>query len=455
MNTPILDALLKEIELLKGGQTSTPLSEIVVSNPVELQTALDSSATRILVRPGTYSGNFILKPKSTNTVVIGTDFEGRAKPNYIFPTLHAKDKFISTLQILPNSHDYSFNGIEFTGVALDRNVIECGVGAVTAQELPRNITFNKCWIHGTDAPFGHRGIYFDAINGIITSCLFSDFVEQGRDSNAIGIFQGGPYLIENNQFEASGEGILIGGVDPKIPGMIPNNIIIKNNTFFKPLAWKPVYTDGKLTSGYPGSVKNMFELKNAEKVTISNNIFENVWIDAQSGSGIVFTVRNQDGAAPWSNIRDVLFINNIVKNVPGSSINILATDNNHPSGLMERVYVRNNLFLNCANGIQIGDGGANLEFTNNVFLGIKGKFLSFYGKPLTAFKFNKNFAAPGEYGIAGDSTTLGTPSLEKFAPGYEFLGNTIEVSPARPINYPIGNLIVPSGTIKETDWKLL
>ncbi|HXG90746.1 MAG TPA: hypothetical protein VNN73_00055, partial [Blastocatellia bacterium] len=46
------------------------------------------------------------------------------------------------------------------------------------------------------------------------------------------------------------------------------------------------------------SVKNLFELKNARRVLIDANLFENNWVDGQSGFAILFTVRNQDGTAP-------------------------------------------------------------------------------------------------------------------------------------------------------------
>ncbi|MBI2122939.1 MAG: hypothetical protein HYT96_02125, partial [Armatimonadetes bacterium] len=46
---------------------------------------------------------------------------------------------------------------------------------------------------------------------------------------------------------------------------------------------------------------------------VDGNLFENNWQDAQGGTAILFTVRNQDGGAPWSVVQDVTFTNNIVR----------------------------------------------------------------------------------------------------------------------------------------------
>ncbi|HKG22692.1 MAG TPA: hypothetical protein VKC34_12405, partial [Blastocatellia bacterium] len=61
------------------------------------------------------------------------------------------------------------------------------------------------------------------------------------------------------------------------------------------------------------SVKNIFELKNARRVLVDGNLFENNWVDGQNGTAILFTVRNQEGTAPWSVVEDVTFTNNVLR----------------------------------------------------------------------------------------------------------------------------------------------
>lgn len=90
-------------------------------------------------------------------------------------------------------------------------------------------------------------------------------------------------------------------------------------------------------------MKNLFELKNAQRVIIDGNIFENNWGDAQVGYAILFTVRNQDGTVPWSVVRDVQLTNNIIRH-SASAIQLLGTDYIHPSQQTERITVANNVF---------------------------------------------------------------------------------------------------------------
>src|SRR6185369_7920203 len=99
------------------------------------------------------------------------------------------------------------------------------------------------------------------------------------------------------------------------------------NHVAKSLAWKP----GE--PGYAGTawtVKNLFELKNARRVRVEGNLFENNWVQAQIGFAIVLTVRNQDGRAPWSVVEDVTFANNVVR-ASTSGVNIHGRDS---SGLI-------------------------------------------------------------------------------------------------------------------------
>jgi len=56
---------------------------------------------------------------------------------------------------------------------------------------------------------------------------------------------------------------------------------------------------------------------------VEENLFEFNWADAQNGFAILFTVRNQDGGAPWASIEDVTFRGNVIRHA-GGGVNILA-----------------------------------------------------------------------------------------------------------------------------------
>jgi hypothetical protein len=81
---------------------------------------------------------------------------------------------------------------------------------------------------------------------------------------------------------------LLGGADPAIPNLVPSDIEIRRNHFAKPLSWRvgdPSY------AGIHWAVKNLLELKNAQRVLIVGNVLDHNWYDAQDGFGILFTVR--------------------------------------------------------------------------------------------------------------------------------------------------------------------
>ena len=91
--------------------------------------------------------------------------------------------------------------------------------------------------------------------------------------------------------------------------------------------------------------KNLLEFKNAQRVTIDGNRFENNWSGDQPGYAIVLTPRNVAGRTPWSAVRDVTFTNNIVRHTAGA-VNILGYDDTQPAGsqITQRITIRNNLF---------------------------------------------------------------------------------------------------------------
>ena len=436
--TPTLDKLIQELLLLKGK------GETVVTTSAQLQAALDSDAEVISVAVGDYVGNFKIRVKPTKTLVRGLAFNGRAKPEYAYPKLIAQDRLRSVLENVGPASNYTFQGLEFTGVAPDRDTVTVGQLTMTSlAEVPANILFDQVYIHGVNS-LGHRGLQFNVTNGVVVNSYFSEFVEIARDSQAIMVANGpGPYIFANNYLEASGENILFGGSDPGIPNLTPSDITIEDNLFFKPLDWK---------LKFPHSVKNLFEIKHAKNVKIRNNVFENVWADNQSGDAVIFNVRNQSSRCPWCNIENVEFGCNVIRNAGNFAVNVLGMDTNYPSGTMKNLTITNNLMVDVANGIFI-NGGLDLTISLNSIYGVKGRFLGFDGLPTLGFKFLNNTVISGANGITGKNTTLGTPTLDFHAPGYIFTDNTVEITPLRKIAYPAGTILVQPGTLRvPADW---
>ena len=85
-----------------------------------------------------------------------------------------------------------------------------------------------------------------------------------------------------------------------------------------------VYTGSAETVATPRAtgkiwnVKNLLELKNAQRVLIDGNIFEHSWAASQKGYAILLTPRNQNGNAPWAAVRDITLSNNMIRHVAGA-----------------------------------------------------------------------------------------------------------------------------------------
>ena len=254
----------------------------------------------------------------------------------------------------------------------------------------------------------------------VVDSYLSDFKEAGADSQAIAGWNGpGPFKISNNFLEAAGENLLFGGADPSIPDLVPADIEIRGNHLAKPLRWRAGSRDFE---GTQWSVKNLFELKNARRVIIEGNVFEYNWPQSQNGFAILFTVRNQDGAAPWSVVEDVTFANNVVRHV-ASAINMLGRDDIHPSRRTARIAIRNNLFVDVGGQwgggrlFQLLDGTSDVSIDRNT--AFQSDSLLFGGDhaPHTGFVFQDNIALHNRYGIIGSGTATGRPSLDRYFPG--------------------------------------
>jgi hypothetical protein len=168
-----------------------------------------------------------------------------------------------------------------------------------------HLVFDRLWIHGTAQDETTRGIMLSGITyAAIVDSYLSDFhctAISGScgDSQAIGGGTGsslmGPYRITNNFLEAAGENILFGGGPATVA---PADIEIRGNHMFKPATWQKGHANfvgGR--DGHPFIVKNLFELKNGQRVLLEGNILEHSWGGfSQVGFGILLTPKNQAGA---------------------------------------------------------------------------------------------------------------------------------------------------------------
>jgi hypothetical protein len=433
---------------------------LAVADGGDVQAALDAARPGdvvTLAAGATFTGPFTLPRKSgVGWITVRTSAADARLPAgrrvspadaAAMPKLIVRAGAGGAIQAAPGAHHFRLVGLEIKpapGVFV-YTLVELGSAGATSEAMqPHDIVVDRCYIHGDPARGGRRGIALNGRSLAVIDSHVGDFKEVGADSQALMGWNGpGPFTIVNNYLEAAGENVMFGGGDPAIRDLVPSDIEIRGNHFFKPLAWRRGHP------GYAGtawSVKNLFELKNARRVLVEGNVFENVWHADQAGFAVQLTVRNQDGGAPWSTIEDVTFARNVVRHV-GSGINILGTDEPKPSRTMQRVLIRGNLFEDVS-GARWGGHGRLFQMldyrvgTSDVVIehntGFQdGTVLYADGVPHTRFVYRNNVTPKGAYGVLGNNQGEGLATLRTYFPGAVFVKNVI--AGAVPSLYPGDN----------------
>src|SRR5205809_492696 len=417
---------------------------IAVSSGGDLQAALNAAQPGdvITLQAGaTFTGPFTLPNKAgTGWITVRTSAPDsslpapgtRVTPSYaaVMPKIVAGSNVGPAIQAASGAHHFRFIGIEAKPLpgAKTFRIIELGTGGETSTAtLPHDIIIDRCYIHGNPGEPEIRGVAFNGSRLAVIDSYLSEFKDCCQDTQAIMGWNGpGPFKIVNNYLEAAGENVMFGGADPSITNLVPADIEIRGNHFFKPTAWRGVWA----------AVKNLFELKNARRVLIEGNIFENNWLAAQGGWAVQFTVRNQDGTAPWSTIEDVTFQKNIVRH-SGSGVNILAADDPNPSQTMKRVLVRDNLFADINGTTWGGNGrlfqilgyaGGSTDLVIEHNSGFQQENVNYSeGVPHLGFIYRNNITPRGAagFGFIGQGAAEGISTLTIYFPLAEFQRNVI------------------------------
>jgi hypothetical protein len=200
------------------------------------------------------------------------------------------------------------------------------------------------------------------------------------------------------------------------------------------------------TKGTRWSVKNLFELKNAQDVLIEGNVFENLWVADQTGYAIGLTPRNQGGNAPWAVVQRVTFTNNLVRHSAGG-VNILGHDSPNVSQQANHLTIQNNVFddLTAATWgsgsrfLIVGDGPDSVVVDHNTVNTTNSTVVQLYGAstPDTNFQYTNNMSPHNTYGLIGDNVGIGLPAINAYLPGGVFARNVLAGGQAS--NYPTGN----------------
>jgi hypothetical protein len=318
--------------------TPAPGSVITVKAGGNLQTALDNAQCGDVIElqaGATFAGRFTVPAKNCDSghwIIVRTSApdsalpaEGqRATPCYAgVASLPGRPQYscsnpsnvMAKVQMLqatgdgpfffaPGANYYRFVGLEITrpaGIWGSAHLIMIPVSRGTSGTVDHFVV-DRSWLHGNPQDETHSGVDLNGMGYVaVVDSYFSDFhciagtgtcIDAKAIGGGVGDTQDGPFKIQNNFLEASGEAVMFGGGRGTSS---PTDIEIVNNHLFKPLQWmpgNPNFVGGP--DGHPFIVKNHLELKNAVRVLVEANLMENVWGGfSQAGYAILFTPRNQ------------------------------------------------------------------------------------------------------------------------------------------------------------------
>lgn len=212
-------------------------------------------------------------------------------------------------------------------------------------QLGDHIMFDRVYPHGIASSgsvqigrgFLITGSYVSIVNSYVSQ------IYSGTDSQAILLAYGpGPYLITNNFLSASTEILMSGGTGKTPGGIVPSDITITKNYFYKLPSWNP---NDPSYDGIARSSKNFLESKYGSRWNISANAFINSWDNGQADA-FNFNSNDQNGDCAWCVSSDINLSNNVIKNIAGA-FSIIPAQNYASTtcpGSLARVLISNNLF---------------------------------------------------------------------------------------------------------------
>lgn len=318
LNIALANAACGDVILLQAGAT--------FAGPITLPAKNCDSQHWITVRTSTADSSLPAEGTRLTPCYAGvSSLPGR--PAYNCPSsknVLAKIQIASgagAITVAPGAKYYRIIGLEITRKT-GTGII---YGLVKTIGTADHLIFDRVWIHGTALDETTRGIYLgDSTNVAVIDSYLNDFhciaiTGACTDSQTINggnsFLPTGPYKIVNNFLEAAAENILWGGTLDA--GTVPADIEIRRNHMFKPLSWMPGSPN---FIGTKFIVKNLFEIKNAERVLLEGNVMEHSWGGfSQVGWGMVITPRGS-----WAADRDITVRYNTISHV-GSGFQICAS----------------------------------------------------------------------------------------------------------------------------------
>ena len=420
-----------------------PLSAASVYVPVggDLQAAFNQAQagdTITIAAGATFYGNFALPP---NPVRQWITIQSSAMANLPGAGARVTPQFAnlmpkivtpnagSALTIPSGSSYYKIQGVEFTvgpQVYVNDLVAAGIVNESSASQLPHHLVFDRDYFHGDPNWGGKRGLALNSAMTVVENSYFETFISNWQDTQAICGWNGsGPFIITNNHLEAGGEIVAFGGATTSIPNLIPSNIVVQNNEFYKPMKWwysSPNYI------GWNIRAKNHLEIKNGKNVLIENNHFDFNFVGAdQLGFMLVFGVRDEVGHVPWATVSDVYVRHNLFEH---SAAGVLFMGHDADGGgTAGSFFLQNNTWLDIGG---YGGDGRMYEILNDV-KGVSidhetafstGWLEVFSTAPSSNVRVTNGIYGAGS-GIGGEGYGAGESVLAHYTPDGIFANNAV------------------------------
>jgi hypothetical protein len=411
--------------------TPAPTRRVKVCATCNLQAAINSavSGDELLLAPGaTYTGNFVLPNKGAaqSWITIRTDAAlpaGRMTPSKAAALRLATIKTTSNVAAIATAvgaHHWRIAGVNIGGTPTASNItglIRFGDGGTAERTMAlvaHHLILDRAFVHGEPTQDVRRCIALNSAETAILDSWISDCHSLNGDSQAIAGWNGpGPFLIRNNRLEGGHEIVLFGGADPTIPNLIPSDISLVGNHIIRPMAWRGVW-----------QAKNLVETKNAVRFLVEGNVIENVWVDAQAGFAFVLKSENQTGGAPWTQTADVTIRYNVINNAT-EGFTITAKQGTHPAVNAARFTIHDNVigaFLTGGDGknVQLIGPVSDVNIFHNTFTSSTSTTITLGDdptRPLVRASLHSNIFINSTYGVKGNSTPGGTPTITKWMPG--------------------------------------
>lgn len=254
---------------------------------------------------------------------------------------------------------YRFLGIHLRkadpALAYTHSFVQLGVtGATALSQLPDHVQFDRCFWDGGDTTSNTlRGIMLRANDSAIVNSYFYRFKGVAIEVQAILTISGERHAYINNYLQASTENYMSGGTSPSIVDHNPTDVVFRRNYLQKDPCWRPA---AACYYGVDMVIKNLYEIKFGKRYSTQGNIFETHWLEDQPGYGIVMTVRNDEGNAPWVEISYMDFAyNKVLQTARG--LNCFGNDEGHVSQITNHVLIRHNIWAGIS-----WDGGVSNTF---------------------------------------------------------------------------------------------